>query len=211
MRHTEPMNTYAQTKAAELGPAGPSVSTTRRLQFSLTALMLAVLAVAVVCAAIRWLGSVWFIPVGLAGLSAASFLMAVRHRSDWRILKPGYWHLGIWLALGAGASGLSVRGCLDYNEVAGTDKTPAHIVQISAAALAGPLVGPVANPGAGEWLEARRWTAILAVVLLLSAGPFLMVRRVVPLSVALIFWLGFVAASVLWFFGAMISLGVFLS
>ena len=115
------------------------------------------------------------------------------------------------LGLAAAASGMAVRGCQDYKVVAGTDKTPGHIVRISAAVLAGPLVGPIANPGAGEAPQARRWTAILFAVLLISAGPFLFVRRAVPLAIALICWMGFVAASILWFSGAMISLGVFLS
>ena len=126
-------------------PAGTPADATRRLQFSLSALMLAVLAVAVCCAAIRWLGSVWFISVGLAGLSTASLMMAVRHRSNWRMLELGYLHLAIWLVLGAAASGLAVRGCLDYNDIAGTDKTPGHIVQVSAAVLAGPMVGPTSR------------------------------------------------------------------
>ena len=111
----------------------------------------------------------------------------------------------------AAATGLAVHGCLDYNVVAGTDKTSAHIVQISAAMLAGPIVGPVANPGAGEYPQAWTWTAILIAVLLLAASPFLFVRRIVPFAVALICWTAFLAATILWFFGAMISLAVFLS
>ena len=173
--------------------------------------MLAVLATAVACAALRWLGSVWLIPLVLAGLSAASLAIAVRRRSNWKLLKLGYWHLVIWTALGSAASGLTVRGCLDYNTVAGTDKTHEHIARISAAALAGPLVGPVANPAAGETPMARKWTAILFSVMLVTAGPFLLVRRMVHWAVALFCWLAFIAATILWFFGAMISLGFFLS
>jgi hypothetical protein len=182
-----------------------------KLQFSLSALMFAILAMAVACAALRCLGSVWLVPLVLAGLGAASLTMALRRGSSWRMLKLGYWHLAIWLAMGAAASGLTVRGCLDYNTVAGTDLTPEHIARISAAALAGPMIGPVANPGAGETPMAWRWTAILFAVLLVAASPFLFVRRIVPWAIALVSWLGFVAALVLWFFGAMISLGIFLS
>lgn len=147
----------------------------------------------------------------LAGLSVGNLLMALRWDSNWRMLKPGYWHLVIWLGLGATSSGMAVNGCLTYNEIAGTDKTPEHISRISAAVLAGPMVGPVANPAAGETPMARTWTAILFAVLLVAAGPFLFVRRLVHWSIALISWTAFVAATILWYFGAMISLGMFLS
>ena len=183
----------------------------RKLQFSLSALMLVMACVGIACAMIRLLGFVWLVPLGLAGLSAVSLALAVRSRSDWRMLKLGYWPCAVWLGLGAAASGMAVSGCLDYNAVAGTDKTPGHIVPISAAVLAGPLVGPIANAAAGESPQAWTWTAILFTVLIVAAGPFLFVRRIVPVPVALICWMVFVAASILWFFGAMISLGVFLS
>jgi hypothetical protein len=182
-----------------------------RLRFSLSELMLAVLAIAIGCAAVRWLGSVWLIPLALAGLGTASLALAIRRARSWRMLALSCWHLVIWLALGAAASGLAVRCCLQYNEVAGTDKTPQHILRISAAVLTGPMVGPVANPGAGETPAAWRWTAILFTALFLAAGPFLFVRRIVSVVVALVSWIGFVAASVLWYFGAMFSLGMFLS
>jgi hypothetical protein len=181
------------------------------LQFSVAALMSGMLFLAFGLAAVRWLGSVWLIPISLVGLSAASFALAVRSGSSWRMLKLDYWHGAIWLALAATASSLAVRGCLDYNAVAGTDKTPGHIVQISAAVLAGPLVGPIANPGAGERPQAFAWTAILFTIMLLAAGPFLLVQRTVPIAIALICWISFVAATILWFFGAMISLAFFLS
>jgi hypothetical protein len=58
---------------------------------------------------------------------------------------------------------------------------------------------------------ARRWAAILFGVVLVAAGPFLLVRRMVHWAVALPCWLAVVAAMILWFFGAMISLGFFLS
>jgi hypothetical protein len=183
----------------------------QRLQFPLSALMLAMLAIAIGCAAIRWLGAVWLVPTSLAGLSAVNLALAIRWGSNWRMLRLGHWHFASWLALAAAATALAVHGCLDYNVVAGTDKTPAHIVQISAAMLAGPMVGPVANPGAGEYPQAWTWTATLFTVLFLAASPFLFVRRIVPIAVALICWIAFLAATILWFFGAMISLAVFLS
>jgi hypothetical protein len=126
-------------------------------------------------------------------------------------LRPSGWHLSIVLILGALASWLAVRGCLDYNEVAGTDLTPRHIARIGLATLAGPAVGPVANPAAGEAPQARQWTAILLGTWFVSACPFLFVRRVVPWWVALSSWALFVTATLLWYFGAMISFGVFLS
>jgi hypothetical protein len=183
----------------------------QRPQFSLSTLLLVTLVIAIGCGAVRWLGSVWIVTVILAGSSAASLALAICQRSNWRKLKLGYWHLATWLALAAVATGFAVRGCLDYNVVAGTDKSPAHIVQISAAVLAGPMVGPVANSGAGEYRQAWTWTAILLTVQLVAVSPFLIVRRSVPWPIALICWASFLAATLLWFFGAMVSLGVFLS
>jgi hypothetical protein len=191
--------------------AGARAGAVHRAQFSLAALLLVMAFVGIGCATIRWLGLIWLVPLGLIGLSAANIALAVHWGPNWRTLKPGCWHFATWLGLAAAASGMAVRGCQDYNTVAGTDKTPGHIVQISAAVLAGPMVGPIANPGAGEAPQAWRWTAILLAVLLIAAAPFLFVRRAVPLAVALICWMAFVAASLLWFFGAMISLGIFLS
>lgn len=182
-----------------------------RPQFSLSALMLAMLVIGIGCAAIRWLGSVWLVPISLAGLSAVNLALAICRGSNWRMLGLGHWHFASWLALATAATALAVHGCLDYNVVAGTDKTPAHIVQISAAVLAGPMVGPVANAGAGEYPQAWTWTVILFAVQFLAASPFLFVRRIVPFAVALICWTAFLAATTLWFFGAMISLAVFLS
>jgi hypothetical protein len=205
------MTPKPELTAVPLSRTGTRAGAAHRLQFSLVALMLATLVFGITCAAIRWLGSVWFVPLSLAGISAANLVLAVRRGSNWRMLKLGHWHFAIWLALAAAASGLAVCGCLVYNLVAGTDKTPGHIVQISAAVLAGPMVGPVANPGAGEYPQARTWTATLFTALVLAASPFLFVRRIVPLAVALICWTAFLAATILWFFGAMISLGVFLS
>lgn len=189
----------------------PQARAKQKLQFPLSALLLAMLAVAIGCAAIRWLGTVCVVPITLAGLSAVNLALAIRRGSNWRMLRLGHWHFAVWLAMSAVATGMAVRGCLDYNLVAGTDKTPVHIIQISAAVLAGPMVGPVANPAAGEYPQARTWAAILFAVLLLATSPFLFVRRIVHPAVALTCWIAFLAATILWFFGAMISLGVFLS
>ena len=184
-----------------------------RLQFSIGTLLLGMLAVSLFCAALGWLGTVWVVPITLATLSITSLVLAVRQRTDLRMLKLGYWHFALWLALAAAASALAVNGCLSYNEIAGTDKTREHIVQISAAVLAGPMVGPVANEGAGTAAAAVAWkiTAILLVILFSAASPFLLVRRRVHWSVALFCWIIFIAASILWFTSAMAFLANFLS
>lgn len=183
----------------------------QKIQFSLSTLLWAMFLVATFLAALRWLGTVWVIPISLASISCANLALAIQRRSHWRRLTLGHWPVCIWSALAALATTGAVHGCLEYNKIAGTDKSPAHIVQISAVTLAGPLVGPVANPGAGEAPQARLWTAMLFAVLFLATTPFLFVRRAVSIPLALMCWFAFVGATVLWFFGAMISLGVFLS
>ena len=185
----------------------------RRFQFSLSALLLAVLLVALACGVVRWLDAVWIVPAAVLAASAACLVFAARRRLSWRMLRLGLWHAAIWLLLGAVASAFAVQGCRRYNEVAGTDKTDGHIARIGAMTLAGPLVGPVANPGAGDATasEAERWAVILCGVQLGAVAPALFVRRLVAWPVALICWLAFVAATLLWFYGAMISLMVCLS
>jgi hypothetical protein len=180
-------------------------------QFSLRGLLLTVLAVGVALGAARWAGLVWIVPLMAGSLAAGSLAMAVRRGTSWRTLKPGWWHAAVWLVLSTAATGMAANGCLRYNEIAGTDKSSAHIARICAAMLAGPLVGPVANPGAGEAPQARRWAAVLFAAWCLAAGPFLVVRRTVAWPVAAVCWAAYMAASVLWFFAALISLGVFLS
>jgi len=190
-----------------------SATSSSRFQFSLAGLLLAMLLVGAACLAFRWLGTLWSVPLSLASLSIVNLLLAVRRGSDWRMLKLGHWHLALWLAVASTASALAIRGCESYNEVAGTDKTPWHMIQISAAVLTGPMVGPVANSGAGAPAIAMawQWSAILLVILLVATSPFLFVRRQVPVILALLCWATFLGATVLWFFGAMISMGVFLS
>lgn len=192
---------------------GGQIRTPSRFQFSLRALLIVVLLVAVACALVRWLDTPWLAPASVLGASVACFVFAARRRLSWRMLRPGLWHAGVWLLLGALASALAVQGCRNYNEVAGTDKTEGHIAQVAAMTLAGPLVGPVANPGAGSESAstARRWAVILFVVQLAVFAPALFVRRPVAWPIAVLVWLAFLTATLLWFYGAMISLMVFLS
>lgn len=198
---------YVERRNVLTGKVGP-----RQLpQFSLSALLLVMLLVAMFFGAIRWLGTVWIIPASLATLCGANVVLAVYRKSNWRALNLGHLPIAAWSALATIATGFAVHGCLEYNKVAGTDKTSAHVIQISAATLAGPVVGPVANPGAGEYPQAWKWTGILFVGLLLATSPFLLARRVVSIPIAVTCWLIFLAASILWFFGALVSLGVFLS
>ena len=155
---------------------------------------------------------VWIVPVVLALGSVLSFALAVRRGVSWRMMRFWPWPLAVWMALAALASSFAVGGVLDYNTVAGTDKTSTHIIQISAAVLAGPMVGPVANSAAtNEIPDARRWTAILAGVLFAACSPFLFVHRLVSPILAVLCWTLFISGTLLWFFGAMISMGVFLS
>ena len=64
----------------------------QRLQFHLSALMLAMLVVAIGCAAIRWLGSFWLVPISLATLSAVNLALAICRGSNWRMQRLGHWH-----------------------------------------------------------------------------------------------------------------------
>jgi hypothetical protein len=130
-------------------------------------------------------------------------------------LRLTWWHLGLWLGLAMVAGGISLRACLRYNEVAGTDKSPAHIAAITVGVLAGPLVGPVANPSHSNPLRVPP-TVIAATVLLLGAqglalAPFVLVKRAVSTAVCAAAWTGFITVTCLWFGAALVSLGIYLS
>lgn len=132
-----------------------------------------------------------------------------------KTLRLTWWHLGLWLALAAVAGVISLRACLRYNEVAGTDKSPADIAAITVGVLAGPLVGPVANPHhANPFLVPP--TVVVATGLLLGAqvlalAPFVLVKRTVSPAVFAAAWAGFIVVAGLWFGAALVSLGIYLS
>ncbi len=129
-------------------------------------------------------------------------------------LRLTWWHLGLWLGLAVVAGGLSLQACLRYNDVAGTDKTPAHIAVIAAAVLAGPLVGPVANPDASPFkLPPKVIAATLGLLVVqgLALLPFLVVKRAVSTPAFVVAWAGFILAAGIWFGAALVSLGIFLS
>jgi len=132
-----------------------------------------------------------------------------------KTLRLTWVHLGLWLGLALVAGGISLRACLRYNEVAGTDKSPAHIAAITFGVLAGPLVGPVANPHHSNPFQVPP-TVVVATVLLLGAqvlalAPFVRVKRAVSTAVFAAAWAGFITVTGLWFGAALVSLGIFLS
>lgn len=132
-----------------------------------------------------------------------------------KTLRLTWWHLGLWLGLAVVAGGLSLQACLRYNEVAGTDKTPAHIATITVAVLAGPLVGPVANPHPSNPFQIPLKLIVATLVLAGAQGlallPFLVVKRPVPTALFGAAWVGFLAAAGLWFSAALVSLGIYLN
>lgn len=135
--------------------------------------------------------------------------------SPGKTLRLTGWHLGLWLGLAVVAGSISLRACLRYNDVAGTDKSPAHIAVITAAVLAGPLVGPVANPNAASPFKLPP-TVIAATLGLLGVQglallPFLLVKRTVSTAAFAAAWAGFIVAAGGWFCAALVSLGHFLS
>ena len=132
-----------------------------------------------------------------------------------KTLRLTWRHLGLWLGLAVVAGGISLRACLRYNEVAGTDKSLAHIAAITVGVLAGPLVGPVANPSQSNPLRVSP-SVVTATVLLLGAqvlalAPFVLVKRAVSSAVFAAAWAGFIVVAGLWFGTALVSLGIYLS
>lgn len=127
-------------------------------------------------------------------------------------LRLSAWHLVVWCTLAALMAASAVQACRTYNSIAGTDKTPQHIAWIALAVVTGPYVGPVANPGATDVRDQLQYvTAALVLLQLASLVPFVVVRRPVHWTVVVLAWLGFVGATLLWFFAAGLSLGHHLS
>lgn len=132
-----------------------------------------------------------------------------------KTLRLSWWHLGLWVAPAAVAGVISLRACLRYNEVAGTDKSPTHIAVITVAVLAGPLVGPVANPHHSSPFKIPPTviaaTLVFLAVQCLALAPFVLVKRTVSATVLAAAWLGFIAAAGAWFGAALVSLGFYLN
>lgn len=152
--------------------------------------------------------------VAILGTAAALALgLLFYFRRDWNCLRLRLAHLGIWLAVGSVAIGINIWTCLQYNVVAGTDLTKGEIAKVAVATLAGTLAGPVANPGAGaDEANIALWKGVeLLFFVAISLIPFALVRRPVSTIPALIAWIGFAVACILWNLGAIISLAVFLS
>jgi len=126
------------------------------------------------------------------------------------ILCLNRWHGVLWLTMGCAAAWMARDICLNYNTIAGTDLTSPHIARICLAVFIGQLTGPIANPGANDWGLALRWGTPLLLIQLASLVPFIICRKPVHLALAIAAWLAFAGASGLWFFGALLSLGLFL-
>lgn len=127
-----------------------------------------------------------------------------------RRLKLTWAHLVVVGVLWLASAAVTVTGCLNYNRIAGTDKTPRHITIIAGSMPMGPLAGHVANPSGG-FRYGLRWFLILCPVPLLALCPFLFVRREVPLKTLVAAWIGFVAGMTFWFFSSVVSVGIYLS
>jgi hypothetical protein len=118
--------------------------------------------------------------------------------------------------LSVGGGGLSLRACLRYNDVAGPDKSPAHIAAITVAVLAWAAGQPGGEPGCLT-VQAAPPKVILATLgvqglaLLPALLPFLIVKRAVSTTAFVAAWAGFISAAGIWFGAALVSLGIFLS
>ena len=174
--------------------------------------ILIALAVAAVCASTTFVlrSPAWTTFLGMIGSGVFGVSVAMLS-PRWTTLRLGYCHLLVWTLMGSVTALAAMYICLEYNKVAGTDKTPWHIARISAAVFSGPMVGPVANPGAGESNQAAFMSVVLLGFLGVAALPFLLIRRPVPKFVAVAAWFVFLCATFLWFFSSIVSLGVFLS
>ena len=134
----------------------------------------------------------------------------MEHSLTLKRLRLTRWHGMLWLAMGGVAALMARDICLHYNQIAGTDLTNPHMARICLSVYLGPLTGPIANPGANDWPLAWRWATPLLAIQVASLGPFLISGKPVHPVLAVIAWLVFAGASGLWFFGALLSLGLFL-
>ena len=124
--------------------------------------------------------------------------------------RLGYWHLGIWLILWFVTALMARYTCTEYNKIAGTDLTPEHMLRISASMVFGPMVGPIANPGAGNAFRgmAMRLTGFLLFLQIVAICPFIFFGRNMPLWATILSWIFFVVCGMAWFYGGLVSLGL---
>ena len=122
-------------------------------------------------------------------------------------LKLTYWHLSIWLVMAAVAAAITFQACQVYL----TNKTPGKVAVTTVAVLAGPMVGPIANPYAGI----SRFTIVSMLIVsfgvILALCPFVFVKRRVSNWGFAAAWSGFLVASAIYFTAAVVSLGTYLS
>lgn len=164
---------------------------------------------AAICLLSWFVNPICFVLLLLTGSGAVGVAIAMQSPT-WKTLTLSIYHLVIWTLIGTATAAMTFWVCLEYNKIAGTDKTPFHIAQICVSVFAGPLVGPIANPGGGRNSEVVQATAVLLGLILISLGPFLFVRRPVSWYLATAAWLVFTSVCVVWFMGSMISLAFYL-
>lgn len=130
--------------------------------------------------------------------------------SPFVLLRPGYSHLATWLLLWLIAALMARYSCTEYNKIAGTDLTPSHMLKISASMVVGPMVGSIANPGISKAFRdvAIRLTGFLLFVQILAICPFVFFGRNMPLWATILSWIFFVACTMAWFYGGLVSLGL---
>jgi len=119
-------------------------------------------------------------------------------------LKPTKLHLLIWLGFGSFVAAWVMLPLLKYSKM-----TTGQIALISISVFLGPVVGPIANPGANA-MVAVKWTLGYGAFFALSCLPFIFKASVTEHWKRWA-WAFYVFASFLWFFAAWVSLQMYMS
>ena len=98
----------------------------------------------------------------------------------------------------------------DYNDLAGTDKTPRNFAIVAFSTPMGPLTGHLVNPNGG-FAFGMKWFLILCPILALAVSPFLFLRREVGRTTHIVAWTGYVIGVGFWFFTSVVSVGMSLN
>ena len=82
----------------------------------------------------------------------------------------------VWLTVSVIGMGLGLWGCVNYNQVAGTDLTKMDIFKTTLWMNTGPFVGPLMEGDMNEWFyQILAWIAVPA--LILGWLPIILFRR----------------------------------
>ena len=144
-------------------------------------------------------------------MDALGYATGSNPRTGYSTLRPLRALGFVWLPAGVLAMAVTLRGCWQYNSIAGTDLTRTHIAGVVASVHLGPFLGPLQSSSGFHEDFYRALVPIPVATLIAGWLPFVVVRRPVRWGWAVIAWTLCAAAAAVWYGAALLSLAFWLS